>query len=66
MSEERAGKMTKKYMNRVFMETFTQNFSKPNSALRTLPTEFWNLNEKVNRKIRQHGRGELFNKEELD
>ena len=54
MSDDRAGKMTKKYMNRVFMETFEENFDKTSSEMRTLPTEYWLLNEKVSRKIRQH------------
>ena len=53
---ERDCKMTKKYMNKVFMETFDDNFYKPGGAMRNVPTEFWQLNEDARPKIRQHAR----------
>ena len=38
------------------METFVENFEKPVAAMRNLPTEFWQLNEHAQPKIRSHAR----------
>lgn len=45
----RAGKMSKKYMNRVFMETFNESFERPPDAQlqKNFAAEYWSIDERA-------------------